>query len=204
MTTSNYERLYTHYQNLFLKLDHPQIAKKLHLKYDENQIHIPFFNRHFTINRCTADIICPLYKNCDHYHEKLLILHHLYFHKSDAKNSGSMVAFRDIRECADFEPAYQKTTITPFAAYFNRKTGFLKKRANDIGGQINSYGDVGFTVNAFPLISLQFIFWDGDEEFPANANILFDKNIAQFIHPESIPVLADVGTKLLMDDNNYF
>jgi hypothetical protein len=112
-----------------------------------------------------------------------------------------MVTFRDIRECADFEPAYQKTTITPFATYFNKKTDLLKKRANDIGGQINSYGDVSFTVDVFPLIPLQFIFWDGDEEFPANANILFDKNIAQFIHPESISVLANAGTKLLMNDD---
>jgi hypothetical protein len=204
MATSNSERLYTHYQKLFLKLDHTQIAKKLYLKYDKNQIYIPFFNRPFTINRHTADITCPLYKNCDYYLEKLLILHHLYFHKSDAENSGNMVTFRGIRECADFEPAYQKTTITPFNAYFNGKTKLLKRRANDIGGQMNSYGDVSFTVNAFPLIPLQFIFWDGDEELLASTTILFDKNIAQFIHPESIPVLANVGAKLLMDVNDYF
>ena len=201
MTVSNSERLYTHYQKLFLKLDHIKTAEKLHLQYDENQIYIPFFNRLFTINRHNADVTSSLYKT-DYYREKLLILHHLYFHKPDAENSGNMVTFRDIRECADFEPAYQKMTITPFATYFNRKTTLLKKRCNDIGGQINSYGDVSFTVNAFPRIPLQFIFWDGDEEFPANANILFDKNIAQFIHPESISVLANVGTKLLIDNNN--
>jgi hypothetical protein len=96
-----------------------------------------------------------------------------------------MVTFRNIRECANFEPAYQKTTITPFATYFNRKTELLKKRAIKIGGQITSYGNVSFTLNAFPLIPLQFIFWDGDEDFPANANILFDQNIAQFIHPKA-------------------
>jgi hypothetical protein len=201
MVISNSERLYIHYQKLFLKLDHITTAKKLHLQYDKNQIHIPFFNRPFTINRHTANVTSPLYKNCDYYSEKLLILHHLYFHKSDAQNSGNMVPFHNIRECADFDPAYQKSTIIPFAAYFNGKTDLLKERVIEMGGQITSYGDVSFTVNAFPLIPLQFIFWDGDEEFSANANILFDKNIAQFIHPESIPVLANVGTKFLMTDS---
>jgi hypothetical protein len=145
--------------------------------------------------------MCNLYKELGLFREKLLILHHLYFHKSDAKNSGDMVAFRDLRVCADFEPAYRKMTLEPFAAYFDRKTLLLSERVFDIGGQINLCGDVSFTVKAFPLISLQFIFWDGDEEFPANANILFDKNIAEFIHPESIPVLADVGAKILMNTN---
>jgi hypothetical protein len=91
-------------------------------------------------------------------------------------------------------------TLVPFAAYFDQKAQLLKNRIGAIGGQITTCGDVSFTVNAFSCIPLQFIFWDGDEEFPANATILFDKNIARFIHPESIPVLADVGTKLLMDD----
>jgi len=31
---------------------------------------------------------------------------------------------------------------------------------------------------------------------------LFDKNIAQFIHPESIPVLANAGAMLLMSDGS--
>ncbi len=199
---SNFERLYTHFQRLFLNLDHIKVAEKLRLKYDDNQIYIPFFNQPFTVNRHTANVACSLYENRVYYREKLLILHHLYFHKADAENSGNMVTFRNLRECSDFEPAYQKMTLVPFAAYFDRKTGLLKKRAIAAGGQMGAYGDVSFTVNAFPLISLHFIFWDGDEEFPASANILFDKNIAQFIHPESIPVLANAGAMLLMSDGS--
>jgi hypothetical protein len=42
---------------------------------------------------------------------------------------------------------------------------------------------------------------DGDEEFSANANILFDKHIAQFIHPESVSVLANVGVSILMSNS---
>jgi hypothetical protein len=202
MTTSNSERLYTHFQKLFLKLDHIKVAKKLHLKYDNDNLYISFFNIPFSVNRHTANVTNTLNGNNNCYRKKLLILHHLYFHKVDAENSGNMVAFRNLRECSVFEPAYQKMTLTPFVEYFNKKSYLLKKRAIDTGGQITTGADVSFIINAFPLIPLQFFFWDGDDEFPANANILFDKNIAQFIHPESIPVLADAGTKLLMVNDN--
>lgn len=202
MAVLNSERLYIHYQKLFLKLDHVKVAEKLHLTYDDDDyLYVPFFNRPFSVNRHTADVDSCLYKDCDFYSERLLILHHLYFHKSDAENSGCMVAFRDLRECSDFEPAYQKTILMPFASYFSGKTSLLRKRAIRIGGQLGTCGDVSFIVDAFPLISLQFIFWDGDEEFLATANILFDKNIAKFIHPESIPVLAGVGASILMGDS---
>jgi len=202
MTVSNFEKLYTHFQKLFLQLDHIKVAEKLHLTYDDDNIYVPFFNYHFSVNRHTADITSTFCKNKNRalYREKLLILHHLYFHRFDAKNSGVMVAFRALRECSDFEPAYQKMTLIPFASYFDRKSQLLKEQAIYMGGRLDSYGDVSFTLNAFPLIPLQFIFWEGDEEFPANANILFDKNIAQFIHPESVPVLANVGVNLLMSD----
>ncbi len=46
---------------------------------------------------------------------------------------------------------------------------------------------------AFPCIPLQFIFWDGDDEFPAQANILFDKNITDFTHEETVVLIAEEG-----------
>ncbi|MDR2203320.1 MAG: DUF3786 domain-containing protein [Nitrososphaerota archaeon] len=197
MAVSNVERLCVYYQNLFLTLDHVKVAEKLRLKFDENFVYIPFFNISFSVNRHTADVAGPV-KNHVFY---LLILHHLYFHKADAENSGNMVAFSNLCECSNFEPAYRKMTLVPFASYFDRKIDLLKERVLKIGGQLSLFGgDVSFAVNAFPCIPLQFIFWDGDEEFPANANILFDKNIAQFIHPESISVLANAGVNLLMEN----
>ncbi|MCL2135220.1 MAG: DUF3786 domain-containing protein [Candidatus Bathyarchaeota archaeon] len=199
MAVSNVERLYVYYQKLFLELDHVRIAEKLCLKCDDDYMYVPFFNNMFSINRRSAVINSLQCGNDLLYREKLLILHHMYFHKSDAENSGNMVAFRNLRECADFEPAYQKMTIVPFATYFNKKMELLIQRVHDINGQLNTYGDVSFTVNAFPRIPLQFIFWDGSDEFPANATILFDKNVAQFIHPESIPVLANAGVNILME-----
>jgi hypothetical protein len=123
MAVSNVERLCVYYQKLFLALDYVKVAEKLHLKYDDNHIYIPFFNSSFSVSRHTVDVTSSLYKNRIFY---LLILHHLYFHKLDAENSGIMVAFNAIRECSDFEPAYQKMTIMPFATYFDRKTELSK------------------------------------------------------------------------------
>ena len=40
---------------------------------------------------------------------------------------------------------------------------------------------------------MQFLFWDGDDEFPAQANILYDASATDFIHVESTVTLASEG-----------
>jgi len=182
-----------------LEMDQEKAAKKLLLDYDSESIKVPFFKRLIALNRSSAEMSSSGYAGEVPLTHKLLALHHIYYHLEDAANSGQMVAFREVRECAVFDGAYRRNTLLPFAAAFEGKAGLLRERAAQLGGAFLSYGDVSFELSAFPLIKLQYIFWDGDEEFPANASVLFDQNIAQFIHAESIPVLADAGARLLME-----
>ena len=45
---------------------------------------------------------------------------------------------------------------------------------------------------------LEVVFWDGDEEFPAQANILFDGDITDFLHEETVVcVAADLFRRLV-------
>ena len=44
---------------------------------------------------------------------------------------------------------------------------------------------------------MRFLFWEGDEEFPAQANLLFDRSATDYIHGESIVTLAAAGVHRL-------
>ena len=68
-----------------------------------------------------------------------------------------------------------------------------------MGGTKEKYGDVSVRIQAFPKINLTYIFWDGDEEFPAKANVLFDKNIVEFVHEETVVLIAADGLKRLVE-----
>ena len=46
---------------------------------------------------------------------------------------------------------------------------------------------------AFECIPVRFLFWEGDEEFPAQGNILFDASATDFIHGESVVTIAVIG-----------
>ena len=47
-------------------------------------------------------------------------------------------------------------------------------------------GDVGYVLPVFPFLNIAVLFWDKDEEFEAQANMLFDSEITEFMHEENV------------------
>lgn len=68
-----------------------------------------------------------------------------------------------------------------------------------LGGKKIPFSDIGYQIDAFSCIPMRFLFWDEDDEFPAQANILFDKSATDFIHVESTVTIASVGIAMLTE-----
>jgi hypothetical protein len=68
-----------------------------------------------------------------------------------------------------------------------------------MGGKKLPYSDMGYQVDAFKCIPVRFLFWEGDDEFPPQANMLFDSSATDFIHGESIVSIAMVGLAQLAE-----
>ena len=46
---------------------------------------------------------------------------------------------------------------------------------------------------------MRVLFWEGDEEFPAQANLLFDRSAPDFIHVESVVTIASAALRHLAE-----
>ena len=49
---------------------------------------------------------------------------------------------------------------------------------------------MGYQIPIFPFMDICVLFWDADEEFPAQANMLFDYAINDFVHEEDVVCAA--------------
>ena len=47
-------------------------------------------------------------------------------------------------------------------------------------------GDVAFELELFPFLPVIIRFWEADDEFPANLQILVDRNILDYMHYETL------------------
>ncbi len=67
------------------------------------------------------------------------------------------------------------------------------------GGEPVEIGDASFVLRAFPRVPLQYVLWEGDEEFPPSVQLLFDASVDHYLTLEDIVVLGQVTTGRLIN-----
>jgi hypothetical protein len=121
--------------------------------------------------------------------EQVLILHYM-----SAPNppplTGRWISYREIPGASFYYSAFAKRAIDPLKKVFGHNLVGLSKAGELLGGKPIDTGDAAFEFTMFPKVKLQLILWAGDDEFPAEANIVFDENIAEILSPEDVAWLA--------------
>lgn len=108
------------------------------------------------------------------------------------------VTYRDLEMGNAYFGAFQKTAIEPLTAAFGPDPEKLLEAAQPFGGVPHSLGSgTGVMLYLLPRVPLLYKVWPGDEEFPAQANILFDRTANHYLHTEDLAA-CDVVTRLLM------
>lgn len=189
---NNYVKVMEKWRQDFLTWDQEALCKKVGITtYGGDVIRLDYFGIPHEIDRRTGRIRCPGKPGHEPgFDEVMAIYNFLYYAKEGAANSGEWVHFRDVKDAGIFEGAFERQVLKPFAEHFAGRPEAFKEAGERLGYTPLSYGDASFQVPAFFCIPLRVIFWDGDEEFPAKVNLLFDKNITSFIHPESVVMLG--------------
>lgn len=121
--------------------------------------------------------------------EQVLILHYLQG-KHKPGISSKWIAYREIPGASFYFSAFVKRAIDPLKKTFGANIAGLIKAAGVLSGKKSDTGDAGFEFQVFPNIALRVILWSGDEEFPPEANILFQDSICDILSPEDSAWLA--------------
>ena len=102
--------------------------------------------------------------------------------------TGEWLPYWELKNGAPFGPAFRKGILEPIGATFSGHVDLLAEAVEKLKGERLSSS--GFMLHAFQCIPMRLNFWDGDEEFPAQANLLFDSSATDFNHVESIATIA--------------
>lgn len=121
--------------------------------------------------------------------EQVLLLHYLQA-ETIPPPSDTLIAYREIPGAAFYFSAFVKRAIDPLKKVFGDNLQKLEQAALKLNGQKIPAGDAGFHFLVLPKLPLQIILWEGDDEFPSEANVLFDENIGDYLSPEDAAWLA--------------
>ena len=129
--------------------------------------------------------------------EQVLILH--YKSATDIPQAtGHWISYREIPGAAFYFGAFIKRAVEPLKKIFGQNLSGFSQAAGKLQAIEIESGDAAFEFKMLPAVPLQLILWTGDEEFPAEANILFDSTIGQILSPEDVAWLAGMVVYRLM------
>ncbi len=196
---TNYEKWVEQWREKFLQMDQEELKARLpELCEAGNDLVITQFGMKYRINRNDGHITCDDAAEISCY-EQLNIYTLFGYVSSLAHYKDDWVPFEKLKDAAPFFKAFQQGVILPFGRMFNGKTELLDAAFQKLGATKVKWSDVGYEWNAFGCIPVRFLFWDGDDEFPAQGNLLFDSSATDYIHVESIVTIAALGLKKLAE-----
>ena len=120
---------------------------------------------------------------------RILMLHYL-LRASGTRPSGRLTAFRELPGGDIYVAPFTARTVKPLAAVFGSNGAALVRAGTALGGQPVKVGRHGVAVNALPRVPVTLAVWEGDDEFPASGNILFDSTAPDYLSTEDLVVLA--------------
>ena len=152
--------------------------------------HVPFLNRTFQLTYPDFEFRDVAVSGKDvPVQEQILILHYL---QADLPGwpLGDWVAYREIPGAAFYFAAFVNRAIEPLKKAFGQNIAGLRRAAVRLNGVVVEFGDAGFDFQVFPKVPVRLILHAGDDEFPPEATILFDRSIERMLSPEDIAWLA--------------
>ena len=125
--------------------------------------------------------------------ERILFLRHML----DGRSPGIGTNYLTYREFPWGEVYNQQFTgrcIVRYAMSYGFKSHLLPPIMEKLPAKSIPVSDVGYEITLMPDLTIRFLLWLGDDEFPPNAQILFSDN---FRHAFSTEDMANIGDIIL-------
>jgi hypothetical protein len=109
-----------------------------------------------------------------------------------AEPSGGYKTFREMPWGEMYIQPYTGRCLTRAAFTFGMRVAKFRAACEKMGAQALSHGDAGFQFTLLPGYDMQIMVWEGDEEFPPNAQILYSANFETGFAAEDRVVAGDI------------
>ena len=164
---------------------------------DGEKITVHFFSEPYQIRFPQIEFYSPS-KKVVSLVTRILLLHYL-MRAGGNPLTGKWVAYKDIPGGLLYAGVFARRVTEPLQRRFGKSAESFREAGVKSGGKPAEIGDASFVLRAFPHVPLQYVLWQGDEEFPPSAQLLFDACVDHYLSLEDIVVLGQVTTGRLIN-----
>ena len=180
------------YEEKFRALDPDSVATRLsYALWDGTAFTVKLLGREFRITQpdysitaCDGGPVPPL-------PTQTFLLRYL-LECRDVAWSGQWKTFREMPWGEMYIKPYTGRVLTRAAFTFGTRLAAFRAASEKIGAEPVSHGDAGYQFELVGGYKMQILAWEGDEEFPPNAQVLYSDNFADGFAAEDRVVAGDI------------
>lgn len=184
---------YDHYKSLLKDFDPQVMSKNSTCPYDEetHSFTVTVMGTPYKVSYPQGDVTDATGEDFDNYKLKTMILRYLINAKG-VKATGENIAYRDVSGGNIYFPCFEGRCLKRFAFTFNYNIDGLKKAMTVLDAEPQKIGDLSWRFEVINNMFMTVILWIGDDEFPPEAQILFDANFPSAFSAEDMAVMGDI------------
>ena len=160
------------------------------------EVRIVFFSEPYEIRFPQTEFHSPS-KKAVSLVTRILLLHYL-IRADGTPLTGKWVSYKDIPGGLLYSTVFARRVTDPLERKFGNSAKRFREMGFRLGGEPVEVGEGSFVLSVLPCVPLEFVLWEGDDEFPPKVQLLFDAAIDHYLSLEDVVVLGQVTTGRLI------
>ena len=182
---------FSYYENLFRDLDPQEAVARTQVKWDGTEFYVNLIGRDYAISHPDY-AIRPLDGGKEPPLPVQTFLLRYLLESKATPWQGTWKTFREMPWGEMYIKPYTGRVLTRAAFTFGTRVAAFRAACEKMGAMALPHGDAGYQ---FPLVGdfqMQILVWEGDEEFPPNAQVIYSDNFSDGFAAEDRVVAGDI------------
>ncbi len=183
---------FAHYEEKFSTLDPADVTARLSaVRWDGSAFHLKLLGREFAISHPDYAITAADGGKLPLLPTQTFLLRYL-LESRDVAWQGGWKTFREMPWGEMYIQPYTGRVLTRAAFTFGTRVAAFKAACEKMGAIALPHGDAGFQFDLIGGYQMQIMVWEGDDEFPPNAQVIYSDNFADGFAAEDRVVAGDI------------
>ena len=191
MENNKEEVPFSHYEGLFHDLNPEEAAQRTGAKWDGKEFYVNLLGREFAISHPEYAIRAVDGGSLPPLPTQTFLLRYLLEGKQ-VPWGGEWKTFREMPWGELYIKPYTGRVLTRAAFTFGTRVVAFRAACEKMGAAPVPHGDAGYLLPMIGGYQMQILVWEGDDEFPPNAQILYSDNFSEGFAAEDRVVAGDI------------
>jgi hypothetical protein len=104
--------------------------------------------------------------------------------------SGRWIGFRELPDGMFYAQAFRGYASNRLVRELQGGMEAFCRAAEALSGEPLTFGDAGYAFAVLPRVHLALVYWEGDEEFPSQAQVLFEDTASHYMPTDGLAILG--------------